>query len=84
MRFSLLAVTNNKLEQAQAMGDQEEIASQLHKRELWKKENELRKHDYTGLIVQLLKNISKEKAIKNGKTFYRKEEIRRNNSLPNQ
>lgn len=72
LRFSLLAVTNNKLEQAQAMGDQEEIASQLHKRELWKKENELRKHDYTGLIVQLLKNISKEKSDKEWEGFLQK------------
>lgn len=61
LRFSLLAITNNKLEQAQATGDEVEIANQLNKRELWQRENELRKHDYTGLIVQLLKNISKEK-----------------------
>ncbi|CCG24325.1 Yuh2 ubiquitin C-terminal hydrolase [Candida orthopsilosis Co 90-125] len=62
LRFSLLAITNNKLEQARATGDEVEIASQLDKRELWQRENELRKHDYTGLIVQLLKNISKEKS----------------------
>ncbi|EMG47956.1 uch2 Ubiquitin carboxyl-terminal hydrolase 2 [Candida maltosa Xu316] len=61
LRFSLLAVTNNKLNQAELLGDQEEVARQLHKRELWKRENELRKHDYTGLIVELIKNISKEK-----------------------
>ncbi|KAI5949068.1 hypothetical protein KGF57_004898 [Candida theae] len=62
LRFSLLAITNNKLEQARAAGDELEIATQLDKRELWQRENELRKHDYTGLIVQLLKNISKEKS----------------------
>lgn len=61
LRFSLLAVTNNKLEAAREIGDDEEIQRQMHKREVWHHENELRKHDYTGLIVQLLKNISKEK-----------------------
>ncbi|KAI5969020.1 hypothetical protein CANMA_001947 [Candida margitis] len=60
LRFSLLAITNNKLEQARTTGDEVEVAKQLDKRELWQQENELRKHDYTGLIVQLLKNLSKE------------------------
>ncbi|EGW31067.1 uncharacterized protein SPAPADRAFT_142267 [Spathaspora passalidarum NRRL Y-27907] len=61
LRFSLLAVTNNKLEQARTIGDESEVHHQLHKREVWSHENELRKHDYTGLIVELLKNISKNK-----------------------
>lgn len=60
VRFSLLAITNNKLEQARSIGDEFEVSNQLYKREMWKSENELRKHDYTGLIVQLLKNISKD------------------------
>jgi ubiquitin carboxyl-terminal hydrolase L5 len=58
LRFSLLAVTNNKLLQAQSMNDEVEIQTQLQKRENWKQENELRKHEYTGLIIELLKNIS--------------------------
>ncbi|KAI5958517.1 uncharacterized protein KGF55_005777 [Candida pseudojiufengensis] len=62
LRFSLLAITNNKLQQAQLAGDEMEVANQISKRENWQKENELRKHDYTGLIVQLIKNISKEKS----------------------
>ncbi|KAI5956261.1 hypothetical protein KGF54_000736 [Candida jiufengensis] len=61
LRFSLLAITNNKLKQAQSNNDEIEIQNQLLKREGWHKENELRKHDYTGLIVNLIKNISKEK-----------------------
>lgn len=60
LRFSLLAITNNKLNQAKLNNDEIEISNQLYKREMWKSENELRKHDYTGLIVQLLKNISKD------------------------
>ncbi|RCK64772.1 Ubiquitin carboxyl-terminal hydrolase 2 [Candida viswanathii] len=60
LRFSLLAITNDKLQQARLTGDNVEVENQLYKREMWKLENELRKHDYTGLIVQLLKNISKD------------------------
>ena len=61
LRFSLLAVTNDKLEEAKLRLDEFGITQQLHKREVWHKENELRKMDYTGLIVQLIKNISNEK-----------------------
>lgn len=60
LRFSLLAITNNKLEYYQNIGDIEMVNSQLMKRETWHKENEMRKHDYTGLIVELLKNISND------------------------
>jgi ubiquitin carboxyl-terminal hydrolase L5 len=60
LRFALLAITNNKLEYFQSVGDIEMVNSQLMKRETWHKENEMRKHDYTGLIVDLIKNISKE------------------------
>lgn len=61
LRFSLLAVTNNKLEQATRDNDSEAIHSQLMKRETWTNENELRRHDYMGFLVALLTNISKEK-----------------------
>ncbi|CAK9441548.1 uncharacterized protein LODBEIA_P54160 [Lodderomyces beijingensis] len=60
LRFSLLAVTNDKLAAARNAGDAVEVESQLMKRQMWHRENELRKTDYTGLIVQLLKNIARE------------------------
>ncbi|KAK6456979.1 ubiquitin carboxyl-terminal hydrolase [Scheffersomyces xylosifermentans] len=60
LRFSLLAITNNKLEQAKKENDYDAINTQMMKRETWKNENELRRHDYMGLIVALLKNISKD------------------------
>ncbi|KAK6201243.1 ubiquitin carboxyl-terminal hydrolase [Scheffersomyces amazonensis] len=61
LRFSLLAVTDNKLENAKKLGDDYETNTQLLKRESWKHENELRRHDHTGLLVRLLINISKSK-----------------------
>ncbi|KAI3403552.2 hypothetical protein KGF56_003597 [Candida oxycetoniae] len=61
LRFSLLAITDNKLEKARLDNNEIEVSQQLNKRELWRRENELRRTDYTGLIVELLKNISKEK-----------------------
>ena len=56
LRFSLLAITNNKLRQYQEQSNDFMVNHELSKRELWKKENELRRHDYLGLIVELLKN----------------------------
>ncbi|KAK6461598.1 ubiquitin carboxyl-terminal hydrolase [Scheffersomyces coipomensis] len=61
LRFSLLAVTDNKLLRAQRLNQEFEIHTQLMKRETWKYENELRRQDYTGLVMRLLINISKEK-----------------------
>ncbi|ODV78694.1 ubiquitinyl hydrolase [Suhomyces tanzawaensis NRRL Y-17324] len=59
LRFSLLGITNNKLQASRELGDVEGINIELNKREMWKKENELRRHDYTGLIVELLKSVSR-------------------------
>lgn len=60
LRFSLLAVTNNKLQQYTAQKDYQRVDTEMRKRQLWERENELRRHDYTGLVVKLLKNISND------------------------
>ncbi|CAH2355160.1 putative ubiquitin carboxyl-terminal hydrolase 2 [[Candida] railenensis] len=74
LRFSLLSITNNKLKQYEESGEYDRFNSELMKRETWKRENELRKFDYTTLMIQLLKNVGKElndeewaKLIENGK-----------------
>lgn len=60
IRFSLLAITNDKLKQHQQLGDEAGLQRELAKRETWKRENTLRRHDFPQLIVALLKNISHE------------------------
>lgn len=60
LRFSLMSITNNKLKQYEAAGDYNGVNEELMKRETWKRENELRKHDYTTLILRLIKGIGKE------------------------
>lgn len=59
VRFSLLGITNNKISYAKETNDDNLLRAELMKRETWKRDNELRRHDYTGLIVELLKNINK-------------------------
>lgn len=60
IRFSLLAITNNKINQYRELGDSEALQRELQKRETWQRENILRRHDFPKLIVALLKNISKD------------------------
>lgn len=60
LRFSSLVITNNKLKYAQEIGDSMLMDSELHKRQVWDREIELRKHDYTNLFVKLMKSISKK------------------------
>lgn len=58
IRFSLLAITNNKLNQYQLTGDAQGVEQELAKRETWSSENALRRHDFPRLSIELLKNIS--------------------------
>lgn len=58
IRFSLLAITNNKLKQYEEMGDMQGVEQEITKRETWSKENSLRRHDFPRLTIELLKNIS--------------------------
>lgn len=59
IRFSLLAVTNSKLAYYQEIGDEHGIQQELAKRDTWKRENELRRHDFPKLTIELLRNISR-------------------------
>lgn len=59
VRFSLLVVSNDKLKYSQEIGDDYMIQQELNKRQIWDKEIELRKHDYTNLFVKIMKDISK-------------------------
>lgn len=60
MRFSLLAVTNDKLAHHLALGDDMAVEQELAKRDTWKRENDMRRHDFPLFIIALLKNITKE------------------------
>lgn len=58
IRFSLLAITNDKLKHAQEIGDLEGVQQELQKREMWARDNKWRRHNYTNLIFKLLQGIS--------------------------
>ncbi|EGV61310.1 ubiquitinyl hydrolase [Yamadazyma tenuis] len=58
LRFSTLVITNNKLKQYKEIGDSFMVESEINKRDLWDREIELRKHDYTNLFVKIVKDIS--------------------------
>lgn len=57
IRYSLLAISNDKLEQYRTMGDDAGVEQELYKREQWDYEINLRKHEYSGLTTELVKNI---------------------------
>lgn len=57
IRFSLMAIMNNKLEQYKLLDDEFSVQQELRKRETWKQENTFRRHDFPKLTVALLKNI---------------------------
>lgn len=59
VRFSLLAVTNDKLSQSLAIGDDMAVEQELAKRDTWKRENDMRRHDFPLLLIALLKNMGK-------------------------
>lgn len=58
IRFSLLALTDNKLKHYEEIGDEVGASLERVKRETWKRENELRRHDFPKLVIDLLRNIS--------------------------
>lgn len=62
LRFTLLGITRDRLEYFKEIGDNHGIEQELSKREAWKKENESRRHDHLGLLVQLVKEIGKLKS----------------------
>lgn len=60
LRFSCLVITNDKLKYGQEIGDPLLIETEVNKRQVWDKEIELRKYDYTNMLVKLMKNISQK------------------------
>lgn len=58
LRFSLLAITHNRLEYFKQIGDAEAMSQELVKREQWARENKLRRQNYTGLIGALVSSLS--------------------------
>lgn len=58
IRFSLLAITNDKLLQHEQTGDEFAMQQELLKRSAWRRDNQWRRHDYTRLTVELLRNAS--------------------------
>ncbi|RPA75829.1 ubiquitin carboxyl-terminal hydrolase 2 [Ascobolus immersus RN42] len=65
IRFNLLAVTQDKRIRARELGDEETLEAENKKREEWKFENELRKHNFVGFTIELLRGVVKDK-IKTG------------------
>ena len=57
IRYSLLAITNDKLKQYQQLGDVAGVEQEKYKREQWDYEINLRKHEYSRLTAALVKNI---------------------------
>ncbi|KAG7195416.1 uncharacterized protein KQ657_003174 [Scheffersomyces spartinae] len=57
LRFSLLAMTNNKLAYYESIGDVLGLEQELSKREAWSLENELRRYNHLFFTVELLKGI---------------------------
>lgn len=62
LRFLMLAISDNRLEKAKRIGDHVGLEHEIVKRDQWRKENMLRRHEHTGLVIELLKNIIAEKS----------------------
>uniref|UniRef100_A0A060T833 Ubiquitin carboxyl-terminal hydrolase n=1 Tax=Blastobotrys adeninivorans TaxID=409370 RepID=A0A060T833_BLAAD len=55
LRFNLMALTDDKRRYYESIGDKESLEREMEKRELWHRENQLRKHNFVGLINDLVK-----------------------------
>lgn len=64
LRFSSLVITNDKLLYGQEIGDTMLIDTELNKRQVWDKEIEQRKYDYTNFFVNIIKSISSKSSDK--------------------
>lgn len=58
IRYSLLAITSDKLKHYELMGDTVGVSRESYKRQQWDYEINLRKHQYSRLTAELIKNIS--------------------------
>lgn len=57
IRYSLLAITCDKLRQYKSLGDMAGVEQETYKRQQWDYEINLRKHEYSRLSAALVKNI---------------------------
>lgn len=57
IRYSLLAITSDKLQQYEQLGDVVGVTQETYKRQQWDYEINLRKHEYSRLTTSLIKNI---------------------------
>ncbi|CCH42095.1 hypothetical protein BN7_1637 [Wickerhamomyces ciferrii] len=62
LRFSLLGIVQDRRKTLKEIGDEEGLEREILKRQLWKRENELRKQDFAGLVYNVLTSISKGKS----------------------
>ena len=61
IRFNLLAMCHDLRKQAKLAGDQELLARENFKRQEWRWENALRRHNFVGFIGELMTGVSAKK-----------------------
>lgn len=66
IRFNLLAMCEDLRKKAREIGDQEMLAREEHKRREWRWENALRRHNFVGLIGEVMKGVTAQK-LKDGR-----------------
>ena len=71
IRFNLLAVVRDLRIRAREVGDEEMLEREKAKRTAWLWENALRKHNFVGLVSEVLKGVVREK-LKEGNGAYEK------------
>ncbi|KAK5138552.1 hypothetical protein LTR08_000140 [Meristemomyces frigidus] len=57
IRFNLLAMCEDPRLHARALGDEEMLAREEHKRREWRWENALRRHNFVGFIGEVMKGV---------------------------
>jgi ubiquitin carboxyl-terminal hydrolase L5 len=71
IRFNLLAMTRDLRIRAREIGDADALAREEKKREAWRWENALRKHNFVGFVGELMKGVAKAK-LEEGDEAYEK------------
>lgn len=61
IRFNLMAVVRDQRLQAQEIGDHDWLEREEDKRVAWRRENELRRHNFVGFVGELLKCVVRDK-----------------------
>lgn len=61
IRFNLLAMCEDPRPRAKEMGDEELLAREERKRQDWRWENALRRHNFVGFIGDMMKGVTAEK-----------------------